>query len=55
MCVLIVTTAKIGDPHPGLEGCMELKTNKIIENEKQEAILHKWVELLAMLALLTIL
>jgi len=34
---------------------MELKTNKIIENEKQEAILHKWVELLAMLALLTIL
>ena len=30
-----------GEPHPGLEGCMELKTNKVIENEKQDMIFHK--------------
>jgi RAT1-interacting protein len=35
--------AELGSPHPGLEGCMELKTNKVIENEKQEMIFHKFV------------
>jgi hypothetical protein len=35
-----------GSPHLGLEGCMELKTNKVIENEKQEMIFHKYVALL---------
>ncbi|ORY24230.1 RAI1 like PD-XK nuclease-domain-containing protein [Naematelia encephala] len=30
-----------GDPHPGLGACMELKTNKVIYNEKQEFVFHK--------------
>lgn len=33
--------ARPGEPHPGLEGCMELKTNKVIETEKQDMIFHK--------------
>ncbi|KAK4685237.1 RAT1-interacting protein, partial [Tremellales sp. Uapishka_1] len=30
-----------GDPNPGLTGCIELKTNKVIENPKQEYVFHK--------------
>ncbi|ORX39312.1 RAI1 like PD-XK nuclease-domain-containing protein [Kockovaella imperatae] len=30
-----------GSPHPGLLGCMELKTNKVIENQKQDIIFNK--------------
>jgi RAT1-interacting protein len=33
----------VGAGHPGLEACVELKTNKVVENEKQEVIFHKWV------------
>ncbi|WWC63877.1 uncharacterized protein I303_106482 [Kwoniella dejecticola CBS 10117] len=33
--------AEPGTPHPGLEKCVELKTNRVIENEKQEFIFHK--------------
>ncbi|RXK35825.1 hypothetical protein M231_06919 [Tremella mesenterica] len=33
--------AEIGSPHPGLDKCMELKTSKVIENEKQDLIFHK--------------
>ncbi|WRT69205.1 uncharacterized protein IL334_006189 [Kwoniella shivajii] len=33
--------AEPGTPHPGLEKCVELKTNKVIENEKQEFTFHK--------------
>ncbi|WWC72955.1 uncharacterized protein I206_106919 [Kwoniella pini CBS 10737] len=33
--------AEPGTSHPGLESCVELKTNKVIENEKQEFIFHK--------------
>lgn len=35
--------APMGEEHPGLEACMELKTNKVVESEKQEVIFHKWV------------
>lgn len=35
--------APVGAEHPGLEACIELKTNKVVENEKQEVIFHKWV------------
>ena len=38
-----IPAASPGNSSPGLEGCMELKTNKVIENEKQEAIFHKQV------------
>ncbi len=34
-------SAEVGAPHPGLEGCMELKTNKVIENDRQEGVFHK--------------
>ncbi|OCF79056.1 hypothetical protein I204_01000 [Kwoniella mangroviensis CBS 8886] len=33
--------AEPGLPHPGLDKCVELKTNKVIENEKQEFTFHK--------------
>ncbi|OCF35706.1 protein RAI1 [Kwoniella heveanensis CBS 569] len=33
--------AEVGTPHPGLNKCVELKTNKVIYNEKQDAIFHK--------------
>ncbi|WWD21178.1 hypothetical protein CI109_105662 [Kwoniella shandongensis] len=33
--------AEIGSPHPGLERTVELKTNKVIENERQDAVFHK--------------
>ncbi|WVW79529.1 hypothetical protein I302_101498 [Kwoniella bestiolae CBS 10118] len=33
--------AEPGTPHPGLDQCVELKTNKVIENEKQEFTFHK--------------
>ncbi|WWD06912.1 hypothetical protein V865_005009 [Kwoniella europaea PYCC6329] len=33
--------AEPGSPHPGLDKCVELKTNKVIENEKQEFTFHK--------------
>ena len=37
----MICLAVLGSPHLGLKGCMELKTNKVIENEKQDAIFHK--------------
>ncbi|WWC91055.1 uncharacterized protein L201_005996 [Kwoniella dendrophila CBS 6074] len=33
--------AEPGTSHPGLNKCVELKTNKVIENEKQEFTFHK--------------
>ncbi|WWC98132.1 hypothetical protein V866_005023 [Kwoniella sp. B9012] len=33
--------AEPGSPHPGPDKCVELKTNKVIENEKQEFTFHK--------------
>ncbi|WVR08944.1 hypothetical protein IAU60_006003 [Kwoniella sp. DSM 27419] len=33
--------AEPGSAHPGLEHCVELKTNKVIQNEKQEAVFHR--------------
>lgn len=39
----LIYAAEPGTPHPGLDRCMELKTNKVIENEKQEMIFHKYV------------
>ncbi|WVF65405.1 hypothetical protein IAT40_000132 [Kwoniella sp. CBS 6097] len=33
--------AEMGTPHPGLNKCVELKTNKVIYNEKQDNIFHK--------------
>lgn len=39
----LICAAEVGAPHPGLDGCMELKTNKVIENERQEGIFHKYV------------
>lgn len=36
-----MSQGEVGSPHPGLEGCLELKTNKVIENEKQEGIFHR--------------
>jgi hypothetical protein len=27
--------AEPGSPHPGLEGCIELKTNMLIRNDRQ--------------------
>lgn len=29
-------SAEPGSPHPGLVGCMELKTNMLIRNERQQ-------------------
>jgi RAT1-interacting protein len=37
----MLISADVGADHPGLERCMELKTNKVIENERQEAAFHK--------------
>jgi RAT1-interacting protein len=37
----MLMAAEVGADHPGLHKCMELKTNKVIENERQEAIFHK--------------
>ncbi|KAL7421087.1 decapping endonuclease targeting mRNA [Cryptotrichosporon argae] len=33
--------AEPGASHPGLAACIELKTNKVIENERQDAVFHK--------------
>ncbi|KAK8844162.1 hypothetical protein IAR55_006956 [Kwoniella newhampshirensis] len=33
--------SEIGSSYPGLSETMELKTNKIIENERQDAVFHK--------------
>lgn len=30
-----------GEPNPGLEGTIELKTNKVIDSEKADWIFHK--------------
>ena len=36
--------AEPGTGHPGLEKCVELKTNKVIDTEKQDNIFHKHVK-----------
>ncbi|TXT13195.1 hypothetical protein VHUM_01596 [Vanrija humicola] len=33
--------ARPGSPNPGLEACVELKTNKVIESERHDAVFHK--------------
>ena len=41
-----VCVVQPGEPHPGLDKCLELKTNMVIESEKQENIFHKSVTLM---------
>ena len=33
--------AEVGAPHPGLQKCVELKTNGPIANARHEGIFHK--------------
>lgn len=39
----ILMVAEPGTSHPGLEKCVELKTNKVIRNGGQETAFHKYV------------
>jgi hypothetical protein len=36
--------AEPGAPHPGLDKTVELKTNKVIRNPRQEAVFHKYAK-----------
>lgn len=36
-----LTTAEVGAPNPGLEACVELKTNKVIDSERADGVFHK--------------
>lgn len=36
-----LTTAAPGSPNPGLEHCVELKTNKVIDSERADGAFHK--------------
>jgi RAT1-interacting protein len=36
-------SAEPGAPHPGLEGCVELKTNMLIRNDRQQKTFERYV------------
>lgn len=37
----VLTAAQEGSPNPGLQACIELKTNKVVDNEKSDSIFRK--------------